>query len=129
VTINQQLRYVYLELNATFLATLDATESFFMQNQCDSVKPKQTRMIKPTRRSVSGIFPFRGETAIPYESTLERDFLIRKEFSLYVLDIIPQPVQVPLTSNNGQIYTYTPDFSFITAHIKTLRLQLARDLC
>jgi hypothetical protein len=81
-----------------------------MQNHCDFVKPKQTRKIKPTRRSVSGIYPFRGETAIAYESTLERDFLIRKEFNLYVLDIIPQPVQIPFTSNNGQVYTYTPDF-------------------
>lgn len=81
-----------------------------MQNQCDSVRPTQTRKIKPTRRSVSGVYPFRGETATPYESTLERDFLIRKEFSLCVLDIIPQPVQIPFTSNNGRVYTYTPDF-------------------
>jgi hypothetical protein len=69
----------------------------------------QTRQIKPTRRSVSGIYPFRGETAIPYESTLERDFIIRKEFSPSVLDIIPQPCQIPFTKN-GRTYIYTPDF-------------------
>jgi hypothetical protein len=53
---------------------------------------------------------FRGATAIPYESTLERDFLIRKEFSLTVLDIIPQPVCIPFTLKTGRTYTYTPDF-------------------
>lgn len=72
--------------------------------------PTQTRKIGPTRRSVSGIHAFRGETAIPYESTLERDFLIRREFSLAVLDVIPQPCQIPFVSGNGQRYTYTPDF-------------------
>jgi hypothetical protein len=45
-------------------------------NSCDTALPRQTRKIKPTRRSVSGVYPFRGETAIPIESTLERDFLI-----------------------------------------------------
>lgn len=81
-----------------------------MGNSCDLVQPGQTRKIKPTRRSVSGIYAFRGETAIPFESTLERDFLIRKEFCLAVLDIIPQPVQIPFVAANGQAYTYTPDF-------------------
>ena len=35
------------------------------------------RKIKPTRRSVSGVHAFRRQRGIPYESTLERDFLIR----------------------------------------------------
>lgn len=70
----------------------------------------QTRKIKPTRRSVSGIYAFRGETAIPFESTLERDFIIRKEFNQSVLDIIPQPCQIPFTTNNGRKHIYTPDF-------------------
>lgn len=69
----------------------------------------QTRTIKPTRRSVSGVYPFRGETAVPYESTLERDFIIRKEFSPSVLDIIPQPCQIPF-NKNGRKHVYTPDF-------------------
>lgn len=79
-------------------------------NSCDCVKPRQMRKIGPTRRSVSGVYVFRGETPIPFESTLERDFLIRQEFSLHVLDIIPQPCQVPFVGANGQTYTYTPDF-------------------
>ncbi len=68
------------------------------------------RRIGTTRRSISGRYAFRGETAIPFESALERDFLIRKEFCLAVLDIIPQPVQIPFVASNGQTYTYTPDF-------------------
>ena len=78
-------------------------------NSCDLIIPHQMRKIKPTRRSVSGFYAFRGETAIAFESTLERDFLIRKEFSLHVLDIIPQPVQIPFVKN-GRTYPYTPDF-------------------
>lgn len=78
-------------------------------NNCDLITPKQMRKIKPTRRSVSGAYAFRGESAIQFESTLERDFLIRKEFNIQVLDIIPQPVQIPFLKN-GRTYTYTPDF-------------------
>ena len=82
-----------------------------MGNYCDSIRPpKQARKIGPTRRSVSGVYMFHGETAIPYESTLERDFIIRKEFSLAVLDIIPQPVQIPFNGSDGRAHTYTPDF-------------------
>jgi hypothetical protein len=79
-------------------------------NSCDSVKPRQMRKIKPTRRSVSGIYPFRGEVAIPYESTLERDFVVRVEFFQSVLDIIPQPVEIDFKGANGQPYQYTPDY-------------------
>lgn len=82
-----------------------------MRNSCHSVNSHtQSRHIGPTRRSVSGIYMFRSETAIPFESTLERDFLIRKEFSLSVLDIIPQPVNIPFTTKKGKDCTYTPDF-------------------
>lgn len=71
---------------------------------------RQVRRIKPTRRSVSGIYPFRGKSSIPYESTLERDFLIRTEFNRSVLDIIPQPVRIPFVGGSGRSYLYTPDF-------------------
>jgi len=79
-------------------------------NSYDTIVPAQTRKIKPTRRSVSGVYPFRGETAVPFESTLERDFLIRSEFFVDVLDVIAQPVQIPFMGHSGQRYTYTPDF-------------------
>lgn len=70
----------------------------------------QTRKIRPTRRSISGIYAFRGEISVPFESSLERDFLIRTEFNRFVLNVIPQPVQIPFSGRNGQSYTYTPDF-------------------
>jgi hypothetical protein len=78
-------------------------------NNCDLIIPRQMRKIKPTRRSVSGFYSFRGESAIAFESTLERDFIMRKEFNVNVLDIIPQPAQIPFTKN-GRTYNYTPDF-------------------
>lgn len=54
---------------------------------------------------------FRGEKTIEYESTLERDFLIRKEFLIGVLDITPQPCVIPYRDAvSGVRRTYTPDF-------------------
>jgi len=70
----------------------------------------QKRKIRPTRRSVSGVYSFRGCEAIPFESTLERDFLIRTEYIKGVAQIISQPVQIPFTGSNGVTYTYTPDY-------------------
>lgn len=71
--------------------------------------PRQMRKIKPTRRSVSGFYSFRGESSIAFESTLERDFIMRQEFNVNVLDIIPQPAIIPF-AKNGRDYEYTPDF-------------------
>jgi len=56
------------------------------------------------------VYAFRGETSIQFESTLERDFLIRNEFSSAVLAVISQPVQIPFVGVNGRSYTYTPDY-------------------
>ena len=78
-------------------------------SHCDN-KPTQQRQIPLKRRSMSGIYVFRGERAVPYESALERDFIIRTEFFLQVTDIIAQPVTVGFTSKNGGRYIYTPDF-------------------
>lgn len=79
-------------------------------NSCDKARPTQVRKIRPTHRSVSGVYAFRGLSSITYESTLERDFLIRTEFYVDVLDVISQPVEIPFTAENGRSYTYTPDF-------------------
>lgn len=52
------------------------------RNSRDEFAPmQQVRKIGPTRRSVSGVYAFRGERSIEFESTLERDFLMRVEFS------------------------------------------------
>lgn len=67
------------------------------------------RKIRPTRRSVSGCHSFRGHTSIPYESTLERDFVILQEFNHHVRQIISQPVAIPFVLRN-RTYHYTPDY-------------------
>lgn len=95
-------------------------------NSCDKISVRQVRKIGPTRRSVSGSYPFRGGQAIQYESTLERDFLVRHEFFLNVIEIIPQPVEIPFTATTGRVYTYTPDFlmSLRDPHNSTIRYVL-----
>ncbi len=79
-------------------------------NRCDPTTVRQTRRIAPTRRSVSGVYMFRRETPIPFESTLERDFLIRAEFMRDVLDVTCQPVRIPFIDPLGRPNFYTPDF-------------------
>lgn len=69
---------------------------------------KQTRKIKPTRRSVSGYYNYNGRS-IAYESTLERDFIIYHAFLNDVIDIVPQPITIEFTKHN-RTYPYTPDF-------------------
>lgn len=69
---------------------------------------KQSRKIKPTRISVSGRIPYKGNS-IQYESTLERDFLIYFTFLENVIEIVPQPVTIKFEKNN-RTYPYTPDF-------------------
>jgi len=73
-------------------------------------KFSQQRKIKPTRLSLSGFYNFRGEDSIPYESTLERDFLMVMEANSNVSSIVPQPVELSYQHNNGNRYRYTPDF-------------------
>ncbi|RUO35695.1 TnsA endonuclease N-terminal domain-containing protein [Aliidiomarina sanyensis] len=70
----------------------------------------QQRKIKPTRLSLSGFYSFRGQDSIPYESTLERDFLTIMEANSSVSNIIPQPVELSYQHSNGNRYRYTPDF-------------------
>lgn len=89
---------------------ISATESNFLGNSCDKARLTPVRKIGTTRRSLSGILAFRGETAIPFESSLERDFLIRMAFNRQVLDVISQPVRLPFTAKTGREYPYTPDY-------------------
>lgn len=99
-----------MEIKATELAVIDATLAVDGGNSRDCIQIAQVRKIKPTRRSVSGVLAFRGESAKPYESTLERDFLLRAEFFNDVLDVVSQPVQIEFRADSGQVYRYTPDF-------------------
>ena len=71
---------------------------------------QKKRKIGYTYSSVSGTYPFRGEKSICFESTLERDLLIKLEYDLSVVDVIEQPVTIEYVNDNGREVTYTPDF-------------------
>lgn len=69
----------------------------------------QTRKSRSMTRSLSGVFPFRGQ-GVSYESGLERDFIRIWSLSPEVVALVAQPVQIPFTAHNGRGYTHTPDF-------------------
>lgn len=79
-----------------------------MRNKPLPTKP--ARKIKPTRRSVSGMVVLDGNAIVEYESTLERDFVIRQAFDRRVERILHQPLTLRYTANNGRQFDYTPDF-------------------
>lgn len=89
---------------------IDATDPEFFGNSCDRLQVQPVRKIKPTRRSVSGKYPFRGKKLVPYESTLERDFVIRQQFFVDVQDVVAQPCSVPFQAPGGRRYVATPDY-------------------
>ena len=68
------------------------------------------RKHKTVYGSVSGNYAFRGEKTIWFESTLERDFLLKQEFDDNVVDVVSQPITIPYTTELGNESTYTPDF-------------------
>ncbi|WP_426879106.1 Tn7 transposase TnsA N-terminal domain-containing protein [Glaesserella parasuis] len=69
---------------------------------------EQVRKIKPTRLSISGRILCKGKS-IPYESTLERDFLIIQDFHPDIKSVTAQPISIKF-QKNGREYLYTPDF-------------------
>lgn len=71
---------------------------------------KPARKIKPTRRSVSGMVVLDGNAIVEYESTLERDFVIRQAFDRRVERILHQPITLRYLASNGRRFDYTPDF-------------------
>lgn len=79
------------------------------KNSCNHPPFSTARRIKPTRRSLSGVFAFRGE-AVSFESLLERDFLHRMDFDRSVVAVASQPVKLDFVASNGRSYSYTPDY-------------------
>ena len=68
------------------------------------------RKIGYTYGSVSGVYSFRGEKGIKFESTLERDLLRILDFNDSVSDITSQPFTLEYTDEKGKNRRYTPDF-------------------
>lgn len=94
-----------------YIFKIAAMEQELDSNSCDCAVPsKPVRAIPRNRRSVTGFLSWRGQQSIQYESTLERDFLIRHEFCLAVSHVISQPCVLPFTSRSGKASHYTPDF-------------------
>ena len=67
------------------------------------------RRIGIGRRSVTGHVNVKGR-AIPFESSLERDFLVLLDFDRTVWSVDAQPVRIPYRAPNGRRISYVPDF-------------------
>lgn len=70
----------------------------------------KNRKIGYTYGSVSGVYSFRKEKTIQYESLLEKDFIHLMNFNDRVLDITEQPFTITYKNKDGNTNTYTPDF-------------------
>lgn len=83
-------------------------------NRRDSVKTSRPR--RPVRdipintRHVTGHVSWRESEPVPYESPLERDFVLRQEFSLAVSSVLSQPCKIPFVTHSGRHAEYTPDY-------------------
>ncbi|CAI3805467.1 hypothetical protein JAMGFMIE_03880 [Rheinheimera sp. MM224] len=73
----------------------------------DSRRP--ARIIGMNHRSVTGKVAI-GGISIPFESSLERDFLIMLDFDPMVVDVFEQPVRITYESDEGRERFYTPDY-------------------
>ena len=71
---------------------------------------EKKRAIGITWGSVSGFQPFRDLGAIPYESTLERDFVIRAAHNPDVVSVESQPFTIQYENKDGFLRSYTPDY-------------------
>lgn len=93
-----------------------ATEPRMYNQLCDTVKiVPARRKVGNTRISVSGLYPFKKDSAVAFESTLERDFLIRLEIDPNVLAVESQPFTIEYI-DNGKKRVYTPDFLVTYKH-------------
>lgn len=71
---------------------------------------RSVRKIPTNRRSVTGFVSWRGQDSVPFESTLERDFVLRQEFNLGVSSVVAQPCEVPFVTRSGVKAVATPDY-------------------
>lgn len=68
------------------------------------------RSISKTYGSLSGLYAFQEIGHVPFESKLEKDFLIRLDTMSNILDVISQPITIPYVTNSGKSSHYTPDY-------------------
>jgi len=86
------------------------------------------RSIPGNRRSLTGLISS-GETedSIPFESSLERDFVILTKADLRVKSVDSQPVRVHYDDPRGVAHIYTPDY-LVTYHPPEIVGQVLRPL-
>lgn len=65
------------------------------------------RSIPRNGRSVTGRMPVRGQKAVAFESTLERDFALVTQFRQGFVALEEQPVRIPVSAPQR---SYVPDF-------------------
>ncbi len=98
-------------MSATKVTKIAATVFQNDPNSCHRGLPtKSVRRIPTNRRSTTGYVAFRGNAAVPFESALERDFVLLQRHSASVLQVLSQPCQVPFVGHSGSTHIYTPDF-------------------
>lgn len=86
------------------------------------LRPKRSvRDIPINTRHVTGHVSWRESEPIPYESPLERDFVLRQEFSLGVSSVLSQPCKIPFVTHSGRNAVYTPDY-LVTYTVSDLAL-------
>lgn len=69
------------------------------------------RKIPPNRRSLTGLVSVHpNQPQIPFESSLERDFVLLTEPDSRVAKIEAQPVRIPFNDEAGVTRFYTPDY-------------------
>ena len=100
------------------MSKLAATAQKTSSNKCDSTDlPRSVRKIPRSYRNVTGHVFFRdGEPGVPFESPLEKDYLLLQRFSLAVAHVVSQPCAVAFVGPSGRKYTYTPDFLVTYRH-------------
>lgn len=67
------------------------------------------RRIGPGRRSLTGHVIVKG-SAVPFESSLERDFLVLLDFDRTVVEVRSQPVRIKYQDGKGRRLSYVPDY-------------------
>lgn len=75
-----------------------------------TVTRRPARKIKPSRRSITGWAKCRDGSSIPFESALERDWIIALDFEPLTRSIHSQPFTLEYYSPEGKRRYYTPDF-------------------
>jgi len=73
------------------------------------VRRHLARAIKPSRRSVTGRFPIAG-ASVPFESALERDYLVVLAFEDQIAAVLSQPLRIDFQDDRGNARHYTPDY-------------------